>query len=151
MSKAFGFKKNNRREKYYDDDSGFKKSSTKVESGNEEEERKELSCWKITESDGEVRILWLLQNGNFKQKNVLTEDNKGAFYDTTSDTWNIEGDKVTISFTNGFRIMKGYINSEKTLMGGTWANNHGNSGTWSGEKISPDLYTKQWQRDEILK
>ena len=132
MSKTFGFKKNNRREKYYDDDSGNEELMTWG--------RKELSCWKITESDGEVRILWLLQNGNFKQKNVLTEDNKGAFYDTTSDTWNIEEDKVTISFTNGFRIMKGYINSEKTLMGGTWSNNHGNSGTWSGEKISPELY-----------
>lgn len=139
MSKTFGFKKNNRWEKYYDDDSGNQQrqhSSNKQEDGG----RKELSCWKITESDGEVRILWLLRNGNFKQKNILTEDNKGAFYDTTSDTWNIEGDKVTISFTNGFRIMKGHINSEKTLMGGTWSNNHGNSGTWSGEKISPDYY-----------
>ena len=102
----------------------------------EEDGREELSCWRIIDSDDEEYMMWLLRDGCFKYKNIKTEYNQGDFYDDKEDTWIIEGDKITISFSNGFRIMKGNLNSERTFIEGTWSNNHEDSGTWNGEKIS---------------
>ncbi len=48
-------------------------------------------------------------------------------------TWNLDGKSITIDFNNGFMVQTGEINSNFDSMQGTFENNLGLKGEWSGK------------------
>ena len=92
--------------------------------------------WKISENDGDQKIIIFENDGTFSYLNVkMDSPNEGKLYNDITDTWELKQSTIIISFTDGFLIKSGKINKTGDYMWGTWVNQKKNSGTWSGELI----------------
>ena len=96
----------------------------------------ENTKWIIYENDGDQRIIIFQSDGTFKYTNTINlTGNQGKTYDDDRDTWKIVEDNLVImSFTDGYKIMKGHLISNNNYMVGTWISDYGTSGTWFGIK-----------------
>ena len=51
------------------------------------------------------------------------------------EQWKLIGQEITFSFNKGYWISKGEISSDFSVMKGTWTNDNGLKGTWTGKKV----------------
>tara|TARA_B110000459_G_scaffold159933_1_gene175534 strand:+ start:28 stop:387 length:360 start_codon:yes stop_codon:yes gene_type:complete len=92
--------------------------------------------WKLTDQDGDKKIILFEEDKSFTYLNILSQSgNSGKVYNDEEDTWMLADDNIIISFSNGYKIYSGQINSTRDYMSGTMLNKAGNSGTWSATLI----------------
>ena len=76
------------------------------------------------------------KNGEFTYLNIsMNSGNEGNVYGDDNETWKLDGDKITILFNDGYRILSGTINREGDIMSGTSINKEGLVSNWYGELI----------------
>lgn len=84
------------------------------------------SGWIFYEEDDDKRIILFEKDGTFTSLNVRSiSGNEGRVFSDPRDTWIIDGDKVVISFTNGYKICSLELNRSKDIMSGTCINKVG--------------------------
>ena len=86
--------------------------------------------WKIYEEDGTRKIILFEKDGTF----TYMESQKQLYSDDT-ETWKLNGDKIIILYSDGYRILSGTINRERDYISGTSINREGYSESWYGELI----------------
>jgi len=88
--------------------------------------------WKLTEQDGDKMIILFEKDKTFTYLNILSQSgNSGELFSDEDDTWMLAGDNIIISFSNGYNIFSGQINSTGDYMSGTMVNKNGKSESWS--------------------
>ena len=99
------------------------------------------TVWKLEYDDGDVEEITFLKNGTFKSLVIESQDEnfKGHYNEGEKHTWDLNDLLITISYTDGFRILSGEINSEFKKMVGTHKNKQGLTGKWSGKLIPETL------------
>ena len=86
--------------------------------------------WKIYDDDGDRRIVLFEEDGTFtfmRTQSVVWSD--------SDDTWKLDGDKITMLYSDGYRILSGTINKERDYMSGTSINREGYTDNWYGTLI----------------
>ena len=84
------------------------------------------SGWIFYEGDVDKSIILFEKEGTFTYLNVRSiTGNEGEVFSKPDNTWTIDGDKVVISFTNGYRICSLELNKSKDRMSGTCINKRG--------------------------
>jgi hypothetical protein len=96
------------------------------------------TLWEITESDGDVIHVTFLENGYFQFTNIKSKNNQGNIYGgrNSDETWKLENKSITLSFTDGFKLMSGEINSNFDSMEGKYENQQSIKGEWSGKYLT---------------
>jgi len=96
------------------------------------------TLWEITESDGDVIHVTFLENGYLQFTNIKSKDNQGNIYGgrNSDETWKLENKSITLSFTDGFKLMSGEINSNFDSMEGKYENQQSIKGEWSGKYLT---------------
>ena len=62
------------------------------------------------------RSMLLQDDGTFSFESTCLAEGSWAAYDTPEDTWTLDGNVSTISFTNGFNVCIGPLSSDLTKM-----------------------------------
>ena len=85
------------------------------------------SGWIFSFDEGVDKVILLFEkDGTFTYLNMVSSSgNEGQVYSEPVDTWTIDGDKVVLSFNNGYMICSLTINSRKNKMSGTCINKKG--------------------------
>ena len=84
------------------------------------------SGWIFYEGDVDKKILLFEKDGTFTYLNVVSSSgNEGEVYSEPHNTWTINGDRVVISYTDGYKICSLTTNSRKNKMSGTCINKTG--------------------------
>ena len=79
--------------------------------------------WMFYEDDGGKKIILFEPDGTFTYLNVINPSgNEGKVYSEDSETWTIDGNKVVISFSDGYKIASLTINNNGNGMSGTGVN-----------------------------
>ena len=92
--------------------------------------------WKIYEKDGDEKIILFEDDGTFTYLNVISNSgNEGKVFSGDDDTWVVNGNKIVVLFSGGYRIMSGTINKTGDYMSGTTMNKKGDTENWVGELI----------------
>ena len=92
--------------------------------------------WKIYEDDGDKKIILFEDDGTFIYVDVITNSGiKGKIYGDDDETWELDGNKLVVLFTGGYKIMTGTINRTGDYMSGTLMNKKGKTNNWTGELI----------------
>jgi hypothetical protein len=88
---------------------------------------------------------WIVDNGDGYKSVILLESDKtftylsgymgGKVWGDEIDTWSINGNKLVLSFTDGYRIMSFTFNDNGTGISGTSINQAGTVTQVSGELI----------------
>ncbi len=93
--------------------------------------------WKIEDEDGDMKIILFEMDGTFTYLNVISNSGgEGKVYGDDDETWKVEdGNKITILFNNGYRILSGTINSKSDYMSGMSMNKNGLTEKWIGKLI----------------
>ena len=91
--------------------------------------------WKITEEDGDKKILLFKEDGTFIHLNVKGAS-EGYVFGDDDETWELDGNKVVILFNDGYKIFSGTINTSGDFITGTLMNRKGVTQKWSGELIN---------------
>ena len=81
--------------------------------------------WKIYEEDGTTRIILFEEDGTFTYM-----VSRKQVYSDGEDTWELDGNKIVLLYSNGYRIVSGTINRERDYMSGTSINRVGYSESW---------------------
>lgn len=82
--------------------------------------------WKIQDADGDTKIILFEKDGTFTYLNVTSKSgNQGAVFSDPEETWKVNGNKVTISFSNGYNVYSGTFSSDRTTIKGTSKNKQG--------------------------
>ena len=96
------------------------------------------SVWDINDEDGDREIICFEKDGTFTYLKVRSESgNEGTSWGDEDETWKIIGDKVIISYNDGFMIRVGTINGkymEGSLDSENW-DDHDRTETWFGKKL----------------
>lgn len=83
------------------------------------------TAWFFDEDDG-VKTLMLFENDlTFSYLNVVSRFNQGEVFHEDIDTYTVTGDRVVVSFTDGYRICSLTLNSAGNRMSGTCINKKG--------------------------
>ena len=85
----------------------------------------------MEDSIGEKQIITFHTDGHFSYKNVT----ENSSHDDQKEQWKLIGQEITFSFNKGYWISKGEISSDFSVMKGTWTNDNGLKGTWTGKKV----------------
>jgi hypothetical protein len=84
------------------------------------------SGWIFYEGDVDKIIILFEKDGTFTNlRGRSITGNEGEVFSGSDDTWTIDGDRVVISFTNGYRICSLILNKSKDRMSGTCINKVG--------------------------
>ena len=91
------------------------------------------TSWEIWEQNGDLKIMSFNYDGTFTYIKVISESgNENQWFGDEDETWVLKGDKIIISYNNGFMIKTGTINSEGNFMEGALINSKGESRIWFG-------------------
>ena len=92
--------------------------------------------WKISENDGDQKIIIFENDGTFTYLNVINNSGgQGKVYGNDDETWEVNGNKIVVLFSGGYKIMTGTINRTGDYMSGTIMNKKGKTENWTGELI----------------
>ncbi len=92
--------------------------------------------WKIQDQDGDTKIILFEKDGTFTYLNVNHKSgNQGVVFSDPEETWKVNGNKVTMSYSNGYNVYSGTISSDGTSMSGTSKNKAGLFETFTGSLI----------------
>jgi len=80
--------------------------------------------WVIDHEEEKLIVLFETDN-TFTYLNYITSLGEGIVHSDSLDTWTINGDKVIMSYTNGYRICSLILNKSKDKMIGTCVNKEG--------------------------
>lgn len=84
------------------------------------------SGWIFYEEDDDKIIILFEKDGTFTTLRVRSiSGNEGEVFSDSDDTWTIDGDRVVISFTNGYMLCSLILNKSKNIMSGTCINKVG--------------------------
>tara|TARA_Y100001954_G_C15700747_1_gene547625 strand:+ start:628 stop:978 length:351 start_codon:yes stop_codon:yes gene_type:complete len=92
------------------------------------------TVWKTIDDKGDQRIIMFKVDGTFIYQYKYTNGTIQIFGDE-DDTWTIDGNKLVLSFNDGFAIMSGEINSRGDYISGFRINKKGTSLRWTGTLI----------------
>tara|TARA_B100000925_G_scaffold149742_1_gene112405 strand:- start:999 stop:1358 length:360 start_codon:yes stop_codon:yes gene_type:complete len=84
------------------------------------------SGWIFYEGDVDKKIILFEKDGTFTSLNVISiTGSEGEVWGDSDETWTINGDRVVISYNNGYRICSLILNKSKDRMSGTCINKAG--------------------------
>ena len=94
------------------------------------------TAWLIYENDGDKKVVLFEKDGTFTYINLISiNGNEGNVYSDNTDTWKINGDLVTISFSDGYKLVSLTINNNGDKMSGTAMNKKGKVEKLEARKI----------------
>ena len=98
----------------------------------------ENTVWDCSDlDDGDRNIIVFNNDHTFHYISVISSSgNQGVCWMKESDTWSVEGNKVILSFTDGYMIREAFLNESEDYMSGKLRNVKGLTGTWSARKIN---------------
>jgi hypothetical protein len=84
------------------------------------------TAWVFYQPDGDKDVVFFENDGTVTYLQIISNaGNEGEVFSKPIDTWKINGDKVVISYTNGYMIVSLTINSRGDKMYGTSINKAG--------------------------
>ena len=93
------------------------------------------TSWEIWEQNGDLKMITFSYDGTFTYVKLISQSgNENQSFGDENETWVLKGDKIIISYNNGFMIKTGNINNEGNFMEGTMINSNGESRIWFGRK-----------------
>ena len=73
--------------------------------------------WLFEDGIGGKKIILFEKDNTFTYLNIVSKDNEGNLYSQDSHTYFIEGDKVFISYTDGYRLCSLTLNGKNNMYG----------------------------------
>jgi hypothetical protein len=111
------------------------------------------TLWEITDDDGDVTHVTFLERGYFQYTVIKSKDNQGSTYGggNSDETWKLENKSITISFSDGFMVRSGEINSNFDSMEGKLENQQGLKGEWSGKCLTKSKIKSTTSGSSVLR
>ena len=92
--------------------------------------------WFFEESDGDKVIILFEKDGTFTYLDVtISSGGEGEVYSDDMDTYLVSGDRVVISFSDGYLICSLTMGSTRSRMSGTCLNQEGTVEQITGRRI----------------
>lgn len=102
--------------------------------------------WEIIREGKHILHITFLEDGYFRYTNIKTKSNEGKSYGgaNSSETWTLEDNNLTLSFSDGYMIQSGTLSVERDEVSGQFHNKAGLKGNWSGrikdsQKPAPEV------------